>query len=201
MIYDGAMRPRLLFWMLVSLALVLAPVSVSAQEDEDDELQDEEEEGDEELGEEEEDGEEGGQRDHDSLRIDVHFMIGYYAEVGGGLRLDIPIVSGGLIDGPDDDLTITVGAEVMYIYWSAFEGIGVYPVLAFQWNFYLTEAWSIFPEVGATLIISSNREEWYDPFIAPHAMFGVRWHFSENNTIFVRAGWPAGVHLGVTFLL
>ncbi len=203
MIYDGAMRAKGLTLLLFGAALFFAPATVWAQDDEEEELDEGELDGGDEDFDEEGDGDasfdDGGQRDHDSLRFDAHLMVGYYAELGIGVRLDIPIVSNGLIDGPDDDLSITLGAEVMYIYYETFEGIGVYPLLAFQWNFYLSESWSIFPEIGVTLLFSSNREVWFDTFIAPHAMFGVRWHFSERNALFVRAGWPHGVQLGVTF--
>jgi hypothetical protein len=195
MIYDGAMRAKGLMLLLVGATLAWTPAAASAQDEQEEELDDEEldEEGDDDFS------DEGGQRDHDSLRFDAHFMVGYYAEVGLGVRLDIPVVSKGLIDGPDDDLSITLGAEVMYIYWSGFEGIGVYPILGLQWNFYISESWSIFPEFGVTLLFSSNRDQWTESFIWPHAMLGLRWHFSERNSLFVRAGWPHGVQLGVTF--
>jgi hypothetical protein len=197
MIYDGAMRVKPALLVLVGASSVLVPGTVLAQDD--DEFEEDEGAEDEEYEENDAEPFDGEQRDHDALRFDAHLMVGYYAELGLGVRLDIPIVSSGLIDGIDDDLSITVGAEVMYIYYSMFEGVGVYPVLALQWNFYLSESWSIFPEIGVTLLFSKNREVWFETFIAPHAMFGVRWHFSERNAIFVRAGWPAGVQLGVTF--
>ncbi len=193
MIYDGGMRRIGLFLLVVGATSVVSPAIASAQDEDEEEAL---EEGEDQDGDDEEGGE---QRDHDALRFDAHVMVGYYAEVGLGVRLDIPVVSRGLIDGVDDDLSVTVGAEVMYIYWSGFEGIGVYPMLGLQWNFYISESWSIFVEFGATLLFSSNRDQWTDSFIWPHAMLGARWHFSERNAIFVRAGWPAGVQLGVTF--
>ncbi len=141
----------------------------------------------------------GEQREHTVLRFDIHAMLGYYAEVGGGLRVDIPLIRSGILDALDDDLSLTLGAEILYFYYDMYTGLGVYPVLAFQWNFYISESWSIFPEIGATLVFAPHRERFYPSFIAPHAMLGVRWHISVHNTLFVRAGWPEGVQLGLTF--
>jgi hypothetical protein len=190
--------------LALSLSFTLAAAPVAAQDDEEEEDADaeEEEEGGE-GGDDEADASDtedaGGQREHADVLFDVHAMLGYYAEVGVGVRVDIPVIDDGLVEGPDDALFLTLGAEVAYVYWSMFEGFAVYPLLAFQWNFYLDSEWSLFPEIGVTLLFGSNREEWFPSFVAPVAAFGVRYHFAQRNAVFVRAGWPTGVQIGLTF--
>ena len=135
----------------------------------------------------------------DSVRFDVHADFGWYSFVGAGFRVDIPIVAEGLIAAADDELAITLGAEVGWFYHSVDHGFGVYPVLAFQWNFYLGEKWSIFPELGVAFLFGPNRKRYWDTFAAPHGGFGVRWHFGERNALLMRVTWPGGFQIGLTF--
>jgi len=129
-------------------------------------------------------------------RFDVHLTLGWYAAAGGGLRVDLPVVREGLIDVAEDDLRITLGAEVLW-YWSQDDQIGFYPLAALQWNFYLNEQWSVFPEVGFVLMFP--RPHFWRTFIAPLVSLGARYHFSPRNAFLVRVSWPHGLQLGVTF--
>jgi hypothetical protein len=175
-----------------SLALGLVPAIAAAQDEEDgEEIEAEPEE--ETVG-------PDGQREHADVLFDAHATLGYYAEVGIGVRVDIPVIDDGLIEGVDDALFLSLGAEVLYVYWeSPYDGFAVYPLLAFQWNFYLDEEWSLFPEIGVALLFGSNRDQWFPSFVAPLAGFGVRYHFATRNAVFVRGTWPTGVQIGLTF--
>ena len=99
-------------------------------------------------------------------------------------------------------VAISVGAEVMYLYFQPDgDGFAVYPTVAFQWSFYIGERWSIFPEIGAMFLIAPMRERFFPSFIAPLGAVGVRWHFSENNALLFRIGWPCGAQIGLVFEL
>ena len=133
----------------------------------------------------------------DSVRFDVHLDVGWYRFLAAGFRVDIPIVAEGLITSADDELAITLGADLGFFYHS--EAFGAYPVLAFQWNFYLSEKWSIFPELGVAFIFGPRGDRPWDTFAAPYAGFGVRWHFTDRNALLMRVTWPTGFQIGITF--
>lgn len=135
---------------------------------------------------------------HDgSVRFDAHLGFGWYRFASVGFRVDIPIVADGLISSADDELAITLGAELGWFYHS--KAFGAYPVLAFQWNFYLSQKWSIFPELGVALLLGPAADRPWDGFAAPHGAFGVRYHFSMRNALLMRVTWPGGFQVGLTF--
>lgn len=131
-----------------------------------------------------------------SVSFDVHLTVGWYAAAGGGLRADLPVVREGLIDVVEDDVRIGLGADVLW-YWSQDDQIAFYPHAVLQWNFYLDERWSVFPEVGAVLMFP--RPHFWRTFIAPMVSLGARYHFSDRNAFLVRVSWPHGLQLGLTF--
>ncbi|MCS6796930.1 MAG: hypothetical protein NZ898_00085 [Myxococcota bacterium] len=137
------------------------------------------------------------QRDHDRVRFDLHLDLGWYRNGGLGFRADIPIVSRGAVDGVDDDLSVSVGAEAFW-WWDA-SNLGVFPVVALQWNFYLSEHWSLCPELGVALWFGPHRNRYWRTFVAPFAGFGARYHFSARNALLLRLTWPTGLQVGITF--
>src|SRR3989304_3823259 len=66
----------------------------------------------------------------DSVRFAVPLALGWYRFFAVGFRVDIPIVSDGLISSIDDELAISLGAEAAWFYHSGDSGFGVYPALA-----------------------------------------------------------------------
>jgi len=204
---------------VAALALVIfvaPPVTVAAQDEQDDEAYDDDAYGDEAYDDEAYDDEEGGgdplnqesdfQEDesteaaHESVRFDLHAGFTYYLAAGLGLRLDLPVVPEGLIVGTDEDVRIGLGVEAFWFFDEP-GGIAIWPLLAFQWNFYLNERWSIFPELGGILMFmdKDERGKFWKTFIAPLAGFGVRYHFNEHNALLFRLNWPAGLQIGLTF--
>ncbi len=133
------------------------------------------------------------------VRFDLHGSFGWYADFGLGFRVDIPIVPDGILDGVNDDLALSLGAEALYFYHPNATGIGVWPLLLMQWNFYLNDRWSIFPEVGLAFLFGPDRNRYWQTFAAPIGMFGVRYRFSTRNALLLRVGWPAGAQIGITF--
>ena len=146
----------------------------------------------------------GGRAGARDLRLDVHANLAWYGAVGGGFRVDITIVHEGLLEGVEEDLSISPGAD-LFIFWSSYYGGGtaaLWPVFAFQWNFYLSEAWTIFPELGVVMFFlqdSQYRERYWKSIIAPFAAFGARWWFGSSNALLLRVGWPAGFQVGIIF--
>lgn len=140
----------------------------------------------------------------DGVRIDVHADLGNYGGFGVGIRGDIPIVSNGIIEGINDEIAISPGVEVFFVnaYPGAYNG-GPYvmPVAMLQWNFYVTDRWSVFPEAGVAMYVGDND---YLPgnsgvYATAATAFGARYHFNNRNALLLRAGWPAGLQVGMTF--
>lgn len=137
--------------------------------------------------------------ERDEFRVEAHFLVGYFGELGLGGRAEIPLATSGIVDGVADDIRLSVGIDALWFYHSDGDGFGVYPILALQWNFYLGEDWSIFVEAGLGFVWAPNRQRFWDTFIAPYGGAGVRHHFTHRNAIFLRAGFMPGAQLGITF--
>ena len=138
------------------------------------------------------------------VRFDVHADLGGYASVGAGFRADIGILPNGLLAKADDELAISLGADVFFanLYQDYYDG-GPYiaPVAVAQWSFFLGPDWSIFPEAGISFYVG-------DPDFLPRGLpvyatlalgFGARYHFSSRNALLLRVSRPAGLQIGVTF--
>lgn len=65
---------------------------------------------------------------------------------------------------------------------------------AMQWNFWLSERWSVFGEPGVAVRADKKPELW------PHLGAGGRFHFAPNTTLTLRVGFPVW-SVGVSFLL
>jgi hypothetical protein len=134
-----------------------------------------------------------------SVRFDVHLDVGWYRFFAVGFRVDIPLVTEGIVSRIDDELALSLGAELAWFYTRNSDRLGAYPVLALQWNFYVDPKWSIFPELGIAFFFDPVHDTYYGAWIGPHAAFGVRYHFSARNALLLRAAWPGGFQVGITF--
>ncbi len=137
------------------------------------------------------------------VRMDAHVNLGTYGGVGVGVRGDIPIVPEGFIDGIDDELAISPGADVYLFnsYTRYSSGAYVIPVVMAQWNFYLNDQWSLFPEAGLAMFIGNAA---YLPgnrglYLTVATGAGARYHFNDRNALLMRASWPTGLQVGMTF--
>jgi hypothetical protein len=134
-----------------------------------------------------------------NVRFELHLDFSWYSAFGAGGRIEVPLARNGIIEGVDDEIALSVGAEVYYFYSSSFPGVGVTPILAVQWNFFVSPAISLFPELGVAFLFGPGRDRYWGTFIAPYVGLGVRFHFTDRNAVLVRASWPAGLQLGITF--
>jgi hypothetical protein len=149
----------------------------------------------------------------DSVRFDVHASLGWWWAFGAGFRVDIPLVADGFIDGRvEDEFAITFGVEGQFVSWgnNRCNGYGcwgdwsVWPNVAAQWNFYLNDKWSIFPELGlAVAIYDCDRNPGNRGACAsasPMFNFGARYHFAPPRfALLLRASYPFGFQVGITF--
>jgi hypothetical protein len=177
------------------------------------------------------------------VEIEPKFNLGFlraFGDYGGnnygpGVRFSIPIVSPGFIKKLNNNVAITFGADFIYYegyrYWGYWcngrrDCINYYnqyspgfwslhlPV-AMQWNFFLTDKWSVFGEPGLTLRYAFYRSDPYygtycancgDPYgnrFTPYFTFyaGGRFHFSEKVALTMRIGHPVDFSIGVSFFL
>jgi hypothetical protein len=140
----------------------------------------------------------------DNVRLDLHADVGGYASFGAGFRVDIPIVRSGLIATANDELAISPGVDVFFAnfnehYYSG--GPYLVPNIVLQWNFYLNERWSIFPEAGLAFYVGDGDElpRGRATYAALDLGFGARYHWAANRAFLMRVSSPTGLQLGVTF--
>lgn len=139
-------------------------------------------------------------------RFDVHANVGGYASLGAGMRVDLPIVPDGFLNGADDELAISLGADVFgrSFYQDYYAG-GAYliPIVVAQWNFYVAPKWSVFPEAGIAMFVGNSRYLRHGGpgglYAAPAFGLGGRYHFSDRNSLLVRISTPTGLQVGATF--
>ncbi len=138
------------------------------------------------------------------VRWDAHLDLGY--AFGAGFRADIPIVREGFIDNVADDLVISPGAELFFFDYHDYyrdSGVGFAPLVALQWNFYITPEWSAFPELGFAMLFG-RYGYWHDRhdrdvYASLFLGIGGRYHFNDKNALLLRLSWPAGLQFGITF--
>ena len=130
----------------------------------------------------------------EGVRPEVHLDLGWHADIGFGVRVDIPIVPDGLLTSARDDLAISPGADLLFDDGRVWVGIPI----AVQWNFYINQDWSVFPELGLALLFGEHHRK-NDVAVDFLLAIGGRYHFSSRNALVLRIGWPIGLQFGITF--
>jgi len=152
---------------------------------------------------------------------------------GPGVRFSIPVMSPGFIKKINDSVAISFGADFLryagyrygcynrnncpayyYDYDPYFWAVHL-PV-ALQWNFWLTEKWSVFGEPGLTIRHAFYRDSPYytacDPRFANCSnrsstdvyftfFAGGRFHFSDSVALTMRIGYPIDFSVGLSIFL
>jgi hypothetical protein len=145
-------------------------------------------------------------------RFEIHVDVNPYI-LGAGFRAELPIVPNGVIQGGGnvhDEIAVSLGAELWAIPYDRGYSDGAYlmPIAALEWNFYIGDKWSLFPEIGLTFPIGFNGPVYrYDPYWGYARAyrlwwvggFGVRYHFSTRNSLVFRIGSTTGFAVGITF--
>ncbi len=144
-----------------------------------------------------------------TVEIEPHLILGWYRNVGAGVRFNFPLMDNGPIKTINNNLALGVGAELSYLgYTSRWRGYyfregGLYlsvPV-TMQWNFFVSEHWSVFPELGVAFnhgFYDCGRFDCNFLYVDPVAAVGARYHFNEKIALTMRLGYP-GFTIGVSF--
>jgi len=137
-----------------------------------------------------------------NVHFDAHVSFpGWYGAFGGGFRVDITLTPNGVINGIDDELTLSLGADLFWFYWREYNGFGIAPLAVVQWNFWISREWSVFPELGIAFIFGPNdwNNRYYGSYVGPAGGFGARWNFSPDAALLLRVSWPGGFEIGIAF--
>jgi hypothetical protein len=105
---------------------------------------------------------------------------------GAGFRGTIELVDNGFVQTINNTVGIGFGAD--------FVKDRVWIPVVMQWNFWLSENWSVFGEPGGALRLGKGSG------VKPVGYGGARFHFSDHIALTLRVGHPA-FSVGVSFLL
>ncbi len=156
-----------------------------------------------------------------SPRLELHADLAWYGALGFGGRIDVPISGGFIAPGGTvrDDISLSPGVDVFLspivarsyqcganVCGERYSGVVLGVPLGLQWNLYFGRHWSIFPEVGLEMLFGDyfwyrhyGYHEYPGPWFGAYTAFGVRFHFSDTNSIMARVTWPQGLQIGLTF--
>jgi hypothetical protein len=109
------------------------------------------------------------------------------ANFGAGFEGTFNVADRGFINRVND--SVGVGFGVNWVTHEHFILSG-----AMQWNFWLSEKWSVFGEPGLAIHLDKHVDLW------PQIGAGGRYHFTRNVTLTMRVGFPVFA-VGVSFLL
>lgn len=148
----------------------------------------------------------------DPVRVEVHGTLSGWGGIGAGARAEFVVAPEGVLPDFDDDISLTAGGELLFFDFNDNHddhsaGIGIWPGLAAQWNFYFGERWSVFPELGLWLYFGDRN---YHDHKHDHdhdrefgwslmAGIGVRYHMASRNALLLRIQFPGLLQIGVTF--
>jgi hypothetical protein len=140
--------------------------------------------------------------------------------VGVGFRGSVVIVDNGFVKTINNSVAISFGLDWVHYevddwcgywnppgpggnqgicYWDDDANLIWLPV-AMQWNFWLSENWSVFGEPGLAIRINDDH---YDDDLDLDFVFygGGRFHFSDAVSLTMRLGFPTSLSVGVSFFL
>jgi hypothetical protein len=138
---------------------------------------------------------------------------------GAGVRFSIPLMSPGFIKTINDSIAISFGPDLVHFDSYRYNCGGgycyngtdfwrLYFPVAMQWNFWLTDKWSVFGEPGLVF-----RHDFVSDYCPPgvactangvHTIdfafwAGARFHFSDRVALTMRVGFPEAFSIGVSF--
>jgi hypothetical protein len=154
------------------------------------------------------------------FEVEPHGLLGwdgvFYDNTGFGLgvRFGIPIVSNGFVPTINNSVAISFGVDWLhYSCYGPFNDCSAdyfeFPV-TLQWNFYVSEHWSVFGEPGLFLyhdFFTSNCEAVggvdcparpNETSVLPAFYVGARYFFSDTVSLTMRLGYPT-TSIGVSF--
>lgn len=138
--------------------------------------------------------------DHPDYRFEAepHGLFGFggpfgsVADAGLGFRGTIIIVDNGFVKKINNSVGIGFGGDVFFR-----KGTVFLPVVM-QWNFFLSNHWSVFAEPGFGITANANVNKFFP--LHPTGYLGGRFHFNDRISLTLRAGYPS-FSVGVSFML
>ena len=140
------------------------------------------------------------------LDLEPHLLLGTRDGLGGdngywgpGVRGTLVLVDNGFVKTINNSVGLGVGLDYLnYKHGSAF-----FVPVVMQWNFFLSDGWSVFGEPGVGFVLgeggsgATRRRD--DRLIDLNIAVGGRYLFSNKLALTMRVGWPAAT-IGVSFL-
>ena len=122
-----------------------------------------------------------------SFEAEPHLMVVPFGrlETGAGFRGTVQIVDNGFVSAINNSVGIGFGADIT--------NRGTYVPVVMQWNFWLSQNWSVFGEPGISLGMGRHR-------LRPAIWAGGRFRLTDTITLTLRAGSP-DLTFGVSFLI
>jgi len=128
---------------------------------------------------------------HYSFEAEPHALLGLFEPraYGVGFRGTIVLSDSGFIRSVNDTVGLGFGFD-----WTHDT---TWVPIVMQWNFWVSEHWSVFGEPGIALRLRDGYRD-RGPDLTLYG--GARWQFAPNVTLTMRIGYPAFA-LGLSFLL
>ncbi len=133
-----------------------------------------------------------------SFEAEPHFVFGFDPPgdragrgYGPGFRGTVELIDNGFIRAINNTVGIGFGADCL-----CFDSgkTSVWVPIVMQWNFWLTDSWSVFGEPGGGFYLGNATGA------RPALYAGGRYHFSNTLALTLRLGYPA-ISAGVSFVL
>jgi hypothetical protein len=151
------------------------------------------------------------------VEIEPHMVLDwtndFYGSAGFGIgaRFGIPIVSNGFVPTINNSVAISFGFDWLHYAGCYYRGDCTadyfdFPV-TMQWNFYVSEHWSVFGEPGLFIYhgFIDNRCDIagciggpQETGVLPAFFVGARYHFNDTVSLTMRLGYPT-TSIGVSF--
>lgn len=119
------------------------------------------------------------------------------AEFGGGFRATIEVGDPLFIPKINNTIGITFGIDFTNCRYCDRHDFAVWNPVGLQWNFFLTDKWSVYAE-GGLVLHSGGFYSYVDP--EPFFDVGGRFHFNDKVSLTMRIGQPF-FSIGVSFFV
>jgi len=118
-------------------------------------------------------------------------------EFGGGFRASIELADPAFVPSINNTIAISFGLDFTNCHYCRYDNFSIWSPVALQWNFFLSDRWSVFAEFGGIL----RSDGFYrDIYLDPAIWIGGRFHFNDKVALTMRAGIP-WFSIGVSFFV
>lgn len=128
------------------------------------------------------------------LRLDGHVGMTWNGGAGLGARAEFPLVTS-FRYAPRDELALSVGADVAFLWFDGTRLVETYPSVSLQWSLGVNDRFYFVPELGIGARILDN--DW--DRVIPSLAFGARYYLTRSFGLAARLGWPFALSVGTVF--